>query len=280
MNIKLIAIDLDETLLRSDKTYERNRFNEVVEDLVNQGMIIAIVTGNSYHKIEDYFDEKEREMLYFACDNGNHIVRNNEVVGQQVLADHTWRSIIQFLDEFEDYYPIVSNGATAFFRHKDEKMLPIVQKYNNDINLVDSFDELADPVGVSKIAVLSSQGLSRSKQTMRVLNQRYEDAKAVTSGDNWLDIYTKNGGKGSALKWLMDQYNVDAKEVMAFGDSLNDESMMNVAHYSIAMGNADPDLVRACRFQIGSNQDQAVIDVLERLNVTQSTDFLDTKQTR
>lgn len=275
MDIKLIAIDLDETLLRSDKTYDRDRFNQVVESLIDQGVVISIVTGNSYHKIEDYFDEKEIEALYFACDNGNHIVRNHELVANQSLADNTWRSIIDFLDEFEGYYPIISNGEKAFFRYSDDEVLPIIKQYNNNIQMVESFDELKSPVEVSKIAVHFKEELSRSKQTMRVINQRYSDASAVTSGDNWLDVYTADGGKGTALIFLMDKYNIQPEQVMAFGDSLNDESMMEIAHYSIAMANADPDLARSCRYQIGSNQDQAVIDVLEQLDKTQSTDFLE-----
>ena len=50
--------------------------------------------------------------------------------------------------------------------------------------------------------------------------------------------------------------------------------MMEVVDYSLAMGNADPDLLAICRYQIGDNESQAVIDILEALVADSSAAFL------
>ena len=78
MTVKLIVIDLDETLLRKDKSYDVERFNHALQTLKDRDVLVCIATGNSYHKIIDYFSQEDQKDLYFACDNGNFIVKNDE----------------------------------------------------------------------------------------------------------------------------------------------------------------------------------------------------------
>ena len=61
---------------------------------------------------------------------------------------------------------------------------------------------------------------------------------------------------------------------MAFGDSLNDMSMMQAVGYSIAMENADPELKRHCRYQVGSNEEQSVLSTIERYLSEGDLDFM------
>ena len=61
---------------------------------------------------------------------------------------------------------------------------------------------------------------------------------------------------------------------MAFGDSLNDRSMMKEAKYSIAMQNSDPELLTDCCYQIGTNNEQAVIALLEQIIENPTLDLM------
>lgn len=274
MTIKLIAIDMDETFLRTDKSYDVSRFKRVLTALLERDIIVCIASGNSFHKLEAYFDEEDRDRLYFAGDNGNYIVRNQELLHAQAISPERILSIENFLDEFDGFYPNVSIGEKTYFREVSGPEFDVVKRYNDKIDIVVSFGEIPSTEQAVKIAIHSEKALHENKTMARIINERYEDVSAVTSGDGWLDIYHREGGKGASVRYLQEKYNITYDETMAFGDSLNDSSMMHEALYSVSMGNADPDLVADTRYQIGSNNDQAVLDLLEQLLANDSMSFM------
>ena len=57
MSLKLVAIDLDSTLLRDDKSYDVERFDKVVKELINKGVIFVIASGNKNSKIRSYISD-------------------------------------------------------------------------------------------------------------------------------------------------------------------------------------------------------------------------------
>ena len=105
----------------------------------------------------------------------------------------------------------------------------------------------------------------KTKEFMNKIEENFFSISSVTSGNIWLDIYHKNGGKGKVVKFLQIKYNIAPVETMCFGDSLNDRSMMKEAYYSMAMENADKELKEYCRYEIGSSEDQAALTLLEEM---------------
>jgi Predicted hydrolases of the HAD superfamily len=77
MVLKLIGIDMDDTLLRGNKTYEEERFRKIFEELRKNDVTLVIASGNSYPRLDEYFSHMNHDDLYFAGDNGNFIVKKN-----------------------------------------------------------------------------------------------------------------------------------------------------------------------------------------------------------
>ena len=274
MTIKLIAIDMDETFLRTDKTYDVSRFKRVLTALLERDIIVCIASGNSFHKLEAYFDQEDRDRLYFAGDNGNYIVRNQKLLHALAIEPATMLSIENFLDEFDGFHPNVSIGEKTYFRETSGTELEVVKRYNDNIEIINHFSEIPSAEQAVKIAIHSEKALHENKTMARIIIERYDDVTSVTSGDGWLDVYHRDGGKGASIRYLQDKYNISSDETMAFGDSLNDSSMMHEALYSVSMGNADPDLVADTHYQIGNNNDQAVLDILDQLLENYSMAFM------
>lgn len=274
MTVKLIVIDLDETLLRKDKSYDVERFNHALHTLKGRDVLVCIATGNSYHKIIDYFSQEDQKDLYFACDNGNFIVKNNEELSTTTVDRETLYKIASFVDEFEGFHIMVNTGNQAYFRETEGEAFEHISQYNNALAYIEKFEDLPEGEKPTKLAIYSTHSLDRNKIMTRILKERFEDIDSVTSGDGWLDVYSKDGGKGSAVRELQTKYNIKKEDTMAFGDSLNDESMMKEAHYNIAMGNADHDLLLSTTYQIGTNEDSSVINLLEELLLNDSMEFM------
>lgn len=275
MTVKLIVIDLDETLLRKDKSYDVKRFNHVLQTLKDQSVLVCIATGNSYHKIIDYFSPEDQKDLYFACDNGNFIVKNDVELASTNVKRDTLYKIADFIDEFEGFHIVVNTGPQAYFREREGHAFDHISQYNNALDYIERFQDIPEDESPTKLAIYSTHSLDRNKTMVRILKERYEDIDSVTSGDGWLDVYSVDGGKGSAVRKLQAKYNITKEETMAFGDSMNDESMMKESLYSIAMGNADHDLLLSTTYQIGTNEDSSVVNILEELISFESMEFMD-----
>lgn len=272
--IKLIAIDMDGTLLRGDKTFDLDRFEAAVEALKASGTRVCIASGNSYPKLSGYFDATLRQDLLFASTNGNAIVVREEPLHYATLAYETTEAMVAFLQEFPDFYCLVTTDRNAYAVTRHAEALDYFRRYHPHVEHLSTFRDLDPAEQVLQISVMSKRTEADNKVMTRILNERFLDAHAVTSGGRWIDIFGPDGGKGQAIRYLQEYLGADASQTMAFGDSLNDRTMMAVVAYSVAMGNADPDLLETCHYQIGDNESQAVIACLEALVADPTAAFM------
>lgn len=263
MKLQLLAVDLDGTLLRDDKSFDIQRFKEVKQGLIEDGTLVCIATGNSYHKIADYFDAEAMENVYFAVDNGNHLVYNGQTLMTQSIDYTDMLSIVDYLHTIDQSQIVISTSRQSYFiDHKDE-LSKVVRFYNPNLNEIQDFTHISKEELIYKIALITQHSLTMNKTLVNQIKQKFTEIQCMTSASNWIDIISKDGGKGAALQYLERQHDIDLAQTIGFGDSLNDLTMMMSVGYSVAMGNADPDLVKHCRYQIGNNNDQSVLSTLE-----------------
>lgn len=274
MTIKLIAMDMDETLLRSDKTYDEDRFREVFAKLREKEVTVAIASGNSYPTLDAYFTHMNHDELYFASDNGNYVVKKGEVLHKETIDFTETLEIAKFLNDTEQFSVVICDGIDSYSTGIIPEYADTVAIYYPDVIIVDSLDEIENQE-IVKMANHSPLPLDKLKEYVQEITDRHPDFAAVTSGLGWIDVFHKDGGKGSAIKALQKKYNVEPEETMVFGDSLNDASMMEHAKYSVAMSNADDELKEITNYIIGSNEEQAVLDVLEEFLETGTADFME-----
>lgn len=256
---------MDATLLRDDKTYDKERFEVIANQLMDKGIIICIASGNSYHKLVEFFSPSLIERMYFAGDNGNYLVKNRQTQRVVGIPQQEYLQIVDYFDSLSDYFVSISTGEVTYLRENRGVAYDKIKKYNNEMQQIDDFRLIPSDQLATKLAVFSHNSLAKHKTVARTLMELLPDVSTVTSGDQWIDSYHVKGGKGSVIRFLQEELEISKEESMAFGDSLNDETMMKEVKYSIAMSNADADLALHCHYQIGSNQDQAVLDVLEQL---------------
>ncbi|MGX7091097.1 HAD family hydrolase [Hutsoniella sourekii] len=264
MTIKLIAIDMDETFLRTDKSYDRQRFARVFKELRDQGVIVLIASGNSYHQLKEQFTPDITQQLYFAGDNGSFIVKEDQVLDSQGLERELYLEIIDYIYAHSEANVHVCTGFESYIR-KDDPSIEDAKIYNYVLYEVDQYQDIPEDKIAYKLAIHNDIPLEDNKALAEELNQAFPQTISVTSGNIYIDILNENSGKGHAVRFMQDRYQIQPEESVAFGDSLNDLSMMPEVNYNIAMANADPDLTAHCHYQIPSNDQDAVLDVLEAI---------------
>jgi len=164
----------------------------------------------------------------------------------------------------DEYEFVVSDGFKVYSTHVSAESIDYMKIYYDEIEMLETYDDLPADFSMTKIAILSKNSLRSDKKLKQQLKKQFSNISVVTSGGGWIDIYSEMGGKGSAIKYLQEKYAIKKEETIAFGDSLNDESMMHEAAFSVAMNNADLDLKKVCNYEIGTNEEQSVLSILEK----------------
>lgn len=274
MGLKLIGIDMDDTLLRENKTYDEERFKKVYKKLREKGITIVIASGNSYPRLNEYFSHMDHDDLYFAGDNGNYIVKKNEVLYSAVMDYPTILDLANKLKKMNNISSIYCDGINSYSTWINKDYEDYILSYYGNLQIVDSLDEIKMDK-IVKIANHSPTSLEEIKENAKQVTENFPSFEAVSSGGGWFDIFDVHGGKGSAIQALQNKYKAKPEETMVFGDSQNDASMVEHAKYSVALSNADDKLKEISNYEIGSNEEQAVLDILEKINETDSLAFMD-----
>lgn len=265
---------MDETLLRTDKSFDEERFVEIYEEFKKRDMILAIASGNSYARLDAYFTYMNHDDLYFAADNGNYTVKRGEVLQKNVINSKDLLGAAKLLESLSDFTMVFSDGANVYSTWINPEYEEYVMSFNPNMKLIESLDEIKNK-DILKVACHSPLPLDEAKDVSQKLIERFPELDAVTSGGGWMDFYHVGGGKGAAVKALQDKYGITRSETMVFGDSLNDASMAYHSKYSVVMSNGDAELKDIFSYEIGSNNEQAVFDILEEVLKTESTDFME-----
>ncbi|MBP9479687.1 MAG: HAD-IIB family hydrolase [Sebaldella sp.] len=103
-------------------------------------------------------------------------------------------------------------------------------------------------------------------ETKNILEPKYKGKFYVTiSKPIFLEITNKNISKGNAVKKLVEKLGIGLEEVAAIGDSFNDVSMLEVAGFSCAVGNANSEIKKIVDFVSSSNNDSGLANFIKEM---------------
>ena len=255
--IRLIAIDLDGTLLTDDKQLPPG-FRETAVSLLSRGVGIVIATGRPYHNVVEVFEDLN-DQLYFACDNGSYVVYNQKELLVKPLRETSVKKFIELSRSLDCVYPVLCGKDLAFIEHTDPEFMDQALKYYKEYKIVDDLTKVRDLV--LKLSLCDLEGAeTNSYPHFRKFENDYSIA---VSGQIWLDITDPNSNKGTAVAAIQGHLNVSAEDTLVFGDYLNDLDMIRNAGHSYAMKNAHPEIIQAAKHITQSdNNNYGVMEVI------------------
>ncbi len=257
--IKLIATDVDGTLVNDDKKLPDN-FNEVIDLLQQKGINFAISSGRSYSALYNQFKDYS-EKISFICDNGSYIVDKGEIISRSIIPQKAIYEIIDFCEK-HDLIPLICGQNGTYFNCNGIEYTSEVAKYYNNTVYIDDLKKIDD--SIFKIAIFGENGIEEKGFPM--LKRVFGDYLSVSlSGFHWADIMNPGINKGRGINILQNKIGASYEETMAFGDYLNDIEMLENAYYSYAMSNAHPNVKKIANFSTGSNNDGCVTAEILRI---------------
>lgn len=271
MSIKLIAFDLDGTILTSDKKVSE-RSIAALKQASKMGIHIVPATGRSYSEIPqnirehlhiryaitmngaEVYDAKEKKILHKAeitVEQAEQIFIYADklpVIYECFLEGRRWmnRTFYDKIDEFfadQSLRELVKNTRTPV-----EHLRELVYQRNQPIQKIQMF----------------FKDLRLHGEILRTMPKGYPDMAITSSVENNIEINCNEATKGNALLVLCEYLNLDIADTIAFGDGLNDVSMIQMAGIGVTMANSVPELFEVSDVVTESNDNDGVALAIEQ----------------
>lgn len=263
---KLIAIDLDGTLLDDNKTIpEENVLT--LRDLIDRGYEIVIATGRRYLEAKELIKDIDRNLVILA-NNGN-IVRNmqdDKLIIKKYLNMEDFRKLVHeskkrglhpliLVDDFENGIDIIVETGSASHFHR-----VYISRAKNRYREVKDYLNMED-VNILSVAYAGSR--KDMEELYNYINERYPNVykthlmENINLAEALLEIMNPLGDKWFSLLEYARERNITQSEIIAIGDDNNDIEMIRNSGCGIAMKN-------------GSNQVKEVADMVTEKDNNQS----------
>lgn len=273
--IKLVALDLDGTLLNEKKELsERNR--KALERAASQGVIIVPATGRPLCGLQKAV--LSLPAAYALTANGAAVYKldTRERIYERCIP---WEEALRLVRMIREY-DVMGDCFIDGYGYGEEDRLCHVDQYamSEEIrayikasrkwvsNLPDYIEKRRCKVEKMTVNFKEKDGVLLWEQEIRErMKKEFPDYEVVKGVPTNLEITVKAATKGLALLHLGELLGIKREEIMACGDSQNDVEMIKAAGLGVAMGNATPEALEAADYVTLTNDEDGVAAVMEKL---------------
>ena len=267
--IKLIAIDMDGTLLNEKKHIDKAE-KEAIHEAIEAGIKIVLCTGRPLYGILPFYEELGLSEL----DSEGYVILNN---GCSIHKTKDWKLIdqvnftsddIEYLYKFSESYDINFTlvNDTYYFnigRKPTDELIKDAGFVFSDITDISLEEAKSGKHKIMKIMFLGDPEIMADFQEKNedIIKSKYS---GVLSQSYVYEVFPKDNNKGTGLKKLAEKLGIKQEEVMAIGDGNNDIEMFEYANYSVAMKNATELAKKAAKYETDSNENDGVAKAIRK----------------
>ena len=234
LDVKLIALDLDDTLLTKDLTISTKTLNALTE-CAKRGIYIVLCSGRAesgilpYNKLLNLYNTEQGK--YIIAINGSSIydVQKKENIFTKKIPGETLVSI--YKEALKRGFSCQVYNYDTTFANVDNEFTRIDAKLCNlKIEIVKDFEEFLLE-GHTKMLIPGKEN-EVAEFTEFLKKKMAGKAEVFTSKPFFLEVMPYAWGKGQAILHLAKMLGLEKSQTMAFGDSMNDESMLTCVESS------------------------------------------------
>ena len=238
MDLKLVACDVDGTLLFDYAPALPASTLDVIGQLLDRGIVFAPASGRSYDSLRRLFAPYADRMPFIA-NNGTTAYFNGEVVHRSIMDRKLGESIIDAMLGNDEVEALVTGAHTSYAQPKDPEFVTFMREtLGFDTTVVADLKSVDEP-----FTKISAYYPSRIVDEAYWASRFGKQCSVVSAGYGWVDTMPAGASKADGLAALLDLLGIHPADVAAFGDAHNDCEMLRMAGLSVAMEAADPRLI-------------------------------------
>jgi len=274
MQIKLIALDLDGTTLNS-KGFLTKVTKETIEEAIYRKVHVVVATGRVLSALPEEILEI-RGIQYVATSNGARLqdLISKESIYTNLIASHAIDNAVRLLKQF-DFMMEAFIAGNAYIDMEIYKNIDVVglNKKHSDyiIKTRTPVDNLLDFVKENNHLVENINinfGRQEDKKMMGEVLKQLENVTITSSFDHNLEIGGATTSKADAIQQLCRRLGITEEEIMACGDSPNDEAMLKASGLPVAMANGKEQIKSIAAYITGSNDEDGVAQAIKKFVLT------------
>ncbi len=258
---KIIAMDLDGTLLNDNKICPKST-KEYLPKLKDKGHIIVIATGRILKSAKDITDGA-KFTNYIVSDSGSSIY---DTKYKNMISKNTIKQsdVIKICKEYESDWGILEICDKKWCNvYTNQKYEP--REYDKLIINLEEF--LNSKQEITHISIIPKQNCVY--QIIDKLEKELPNLKISLMQDSfsdlkYIEIHNNDINKFNGIKLIADKENIENKDIICFGDGLNDIEMIEKSGIGVAMGNALSDIKQIADCTTLSNNEEGVKYFLEK----------------
>ena len=272
--VRLIALDMDGTLLLSDHRTLPQENIEAIRRADAAGIRVCICTGRMLEDASDFIHRLGLPCMVIAA-NGARASDGPLPEGHVMLrcsfapadAHRVLDALLPFglmVNGFEDgLVSTVQDGTGRVYHLAERGLMPA--RYGADALRAAADRGLMKIFAVGRGSGIGDDDDARIAAAREAVRAALPQAQITSSAPDNLEIMPEGVSKGTALAAVAEQMGLTRESVMAVGDAANDLSMLEYAAHSVAMGNATRDVLAVCRYRTATNDELGVAKIIERV---------------
>lgn len=260
MAVKLIASDMDGTLLDENGQVPPETFDLILA-LRERGVRFVASSGRRYDRLCDFFSPV-KDCMDFVASNGAQVFADGVQIDREVYSHLAIRRLVKTVAMFPNMHLALFDRTKSYLLDDEDKF---VREVDKDLPNVERIYELPSPqVSIIKASIFCDDGnvMDNAYVLQRELGGLFTFAP---SGSSYIDAMQPGISKASGIAQVMEYHGIDASEVMAFGDAMNDYEIIRFVGTGCAMANGRPALRAVADRVIGSNVEHAVQSEMRRV---------------
>ncbi|WP_455224426.1 Cof-type HAD-IIB family hydrolase [Granulicatella sp.] len=283
--IRLFASDMDGTILQDHSTIHPDNV-KMVRYLQDKNIPFIICTGRDFYQASLCLESANLQCPVIGL-NGAVIYQEDGTILKEVTLSHEdTRILVQEIEKYHDNWDIMTSKGffSLHFKEKFDKKVATFRENHPELSPeeleveidklkklfyaidVSSVEEVLEDPSIKIYKVLTSNYEAEDSliEIKSYVEQELPNLVVTSSFKTNIEVTHKDAQKGIALQYYADTLGISMDEVFAIGDNSNDVSMLKLAGYSVAMGNANQEAMQTAKYQTDDNKHGGVAKAIQQ----------------
>ncbi len=273
--MKAIVLDIDGTLLTSDKTMSE-RTKEALMTAQKKGVKVILASGRPTTGMLDLAEELELGTYggLVVSYNGSKVIdcQSGQEIYNQALSIEEGKAVLEHMKQFDvtvmidkDDYMYVNDVFSCTLEFRGQPLNVVEYEARGGKYKLCEKDDLAAFLDYPINKILTAGEANYLKTAHHDMMAPFKDKlNCVFTAEFYFEFTAKGIDKAKALETVLTPMGIEAKDVIAFGDGHNDATMLAYAGLGVAMGNAVPELKELADTITKSNDEDGIVTILTK----------------